>query len=270
MSFSRLIATAVTASVLMSASACSAEPAVATAQDISVATPGCTRESAAVQPRVRPRKEARHSDRFADISRTLKGPRADVLFLGDSILERWPDRELQRAFPGQKVLNAGIRGEHVAEMLYRLDAAVSGNSRSPGSPDPGVTGFTAQSPKLVVVMIGTNNLRGKSACYISQGTVEIASRLRALYPRSRLVFLGILPRGNPQGQFADHIAEVNAAVAETGKRTRQFETANISGAYTCRPAQPCDVAIPKNYVHPSKKGYALLSSALHDYLARAH
>lgn len=266
MSLPRSILTAAATFALTSAGACSAEPAASTAAAMTVALPGCTRESAAVYPFVRPRKEEKHAGRIADINQSLKGARADVLFFGDSILQRWPDADLKRAFAGRTVLNLGIRGERVADLLYRLRAARSPNA---GAAKPGVTDFGRQSPETVVVLIGTNDLRAKSNCYIAEGTVEIASELRALYPKSRMIVLGILPRGNPQGQFAAQITGVNAAVAETGRRTRQFETADISAAYRCRPQQTCDVAIPKNYVHPSDKGYALLSAALRDYLARA-
>ncbi len=269
MSLSRLIVILATTLALVSAGACSAEPAASAAPRMSVAMPGCTRESAAVRPFVRARKEIKHAARMAEISRELKGPRADVMFFGDSILQRWPDEELKGAFPGRTVLNLGIRGERVADLLYRLRAATTPGGATHGEADPGLTGFSAQSPTLVVVLIGTNDLRGKTTCYIAEGTIEIASELRALYPKSRLVLLGMLPRGNPQGQFAPQIADVNAAVAETGKRTHQFETVDISATYRCRGGELCDVAIPKNYVHPSEKGYHLLSSALRDYLMGA-
>lgn len=265
MAFPRLIVAAASAFAMTSASACSAEPAASPAAKMTVAMPGCTRESAAVRPFVRPRKEAKHARRIANINRAVAESRADVLFFGDSIVQRWPDEELKRAFPGREVLNLGIGGERVASLLYRLRAATSPEAES----DAGLTGFAAQSPKTVVVLIGTNDLRAESACYIAEGTVEIASELRALYPKSRLIFLGILPRGNPQDRFASLIAEVNAAVAETAKQSRQFETADISASYRCRPKQTCDVANPKNYVHPSEKGYALLSTALRERLARA-
>jgi platelet-activating factor acetylhydrolase IB subunit beta/gamma len=246
------------------AGACSAQPAAP--PRIEVAMNGCTRDTAAVRPFVRPRHEDKHAARIAGMNQALAAGGYDVLFLGDSIVQRWPQPVLQQAFPGQKVLNLGIRGERVADMLYRLRSALG--SVPAGGESPGITNFRRQQPKTVVVLIGSNDLRGKPTCYIASGTVQIAEALRALFPQARIVFLGILPRGNPQGQFAAEIAAVNRAVAATAAASRQFETVDLTPVYACRPQQPCDVAIPNNFVHPSEKGYALLTPALRDSLAR--
>lgn len=260
----RILSALLVCASVVSAAACSAQPAQPT-QAASVAPP-CTRASAGVTPVIRARHDEKHADRIAEINRALGENRYDVLVMGDSIVQRWPDAVLDTAFPGKKVLNMGIRGEWVAEMLYRLKAAVNAETK-PESTEQGLSYLSRQSPKTVVVMIGTNDLRGKSTCYIADGIEQVTEMLKKLYPAARIVILGILPRGNPQGQFAPQIAEVNRMVADRARQTGVFRFVDLTPVYACGPQQPCDMAIPNNYIHPSDKGYARLTPALRDDLA---
>ena len=252
---------------LLLGSACSAQPTPTGAQpSLSLADPGCTREIANVRPFLRPNHESKHARRIAELDRALQGERADVLLFGDSILFLWPEAELRRAFPGQKVLELGIKGERIAGLTYRLRAA-AGGSPSDGADSPGLTRFAAQSPKRVILLIGTNDLRGKTPCYIADGTVQAVSSLKTLYPNARITVLKILPRGNPGAQFAPEIDRVFALLSATAARTRAFEVADISGKYRCVPGA-CDVAAAPNFLHPNDRGYALLTEGLRDAAAK--
>lgn len=214
---------------------------------------------------VRPRHELKKVRRIVAVDRLLAGPRGDVLALGDSIFERWPAESLAAAFPGERVLNAGVAGDRTADLLFRL----SGRTTTlPDASAVGVSHWRGQSPRLVTIMIGTNDLRGATPCAIAAGIVAVAAKARALYPKARVVVLGILPRGDPQGQYAAEIGAVNAAVEREARRSARFDYLDLTPAFRCPAAGACDLAIPRNYVHPSDRGYARLAAALRARLAR--
>ena len=214
---------------------------------------------------VRPRHEAKKALRIQQVDADLARTRADVLVLGDSITERWPQASLQSAYPGERVLNAGVSGDRVNDLLFRLSGQTS---RIADMQALGMTHWRGQSPRLVTIMIGTNDLRGATPCYIASGIVAAAGRAHALYPKAKVVVLSILPRGNPQGQFGDELGAVNALVAAEAKRSGQFQYLDLTPAFTCQTGANCDLAIPRAYVHPTDTGYAKLAAALRARLAR--
>lgn len=245
---------------LVAANACSAQPQTQANAPLPLTMSGCAPEMARVTPLVRPRHEEKLSRVIAQKNATVTSRKADVLFFGDSILQRWPDSELAGAFPGKTIMNLGLAGDRVADLSYRLRASI--DPATAADLDPGLKNLRNQSPSKVVVLIGTNDLRGKDQCYIARGTLDIVSLLHTLYPRARVTVLAILPRGADFTDFADKIAAVNRAVADTARRTGAFETADIAGNFRCSGPQPCNLAQPRNYVHPTPEGYAILDAAL--------
>ena len=224
----------------------------------------CRLNPAIVTPAVRPGHEEKKASRIAQVDEDLARDRADVLVLGDSIMERWPAASLQTAFPGERVVNAGVAGDWVSDLLFRLAGRTS---QVAGAQALGIQHWRNQSPRLVTIMIGTHDLRGAEPCYIASGIVAAAAKARALYPSARIAVLSILPRGNPQGQFADQIAAVNALVAGEAKRSGRYDYVDLTPAFTCPRGADCDLTVPITYIHPSDKGYAKLAAALR---ARLH
>lgn len=114
---------------------------------------------------------------------------AQLVFLGDSITQGWDgggkDVWAQKWAP-LKAANFGIGGDRTEHVLWRLD---NGN-------------FDGLKPKLVVLMIGTNNTghqgRDGYTCTAQQtadGVKAILGRLRKKLPRTKVLLLGIFPRG---------------------------------------------------------------------------
>jgi lysophospholipase L1-like esterase len=112
----------------------------------------------------------------------LKGA-VDLLFLGDSITQGWEGKEpsliWDKYFLPRRPLNAGISGDRTQHILWRLD---NGN----------INGI---NPKLVVLMIGTNNSGVNSSEEIAAGITAIVEKLRKKLPESKVLVLGIFPRG---------------------------------------------------------------------------
>jgi lysophospholipase L1-like esterase len=109
----------------------------------------------------------------------------DVLFIGDSITEGWAmaGREVwNREFAPLKSANFGISGDSTENVLWRLMNGEIGG---------------AMRPKVVVLMIGTNNTgyRMDSPEDIAAGVGAILRQLKEKCPFARVLLLGIFPRG---------------------------------------------------------------------------
>lgn len=114
-------------------------------------------------------------------SRAVPGE-VDVIFLGDSITAGWEGggkAAWGKYFAHRKPMNAGIGGDRTQHVLWRLD---NGNIR-------GIT------PKVAVLMIGTNNSQQNTPEQIAAGIKEIVAKLREKLPQTKVLLLGIFPRG---------------------------------------------------------------------------
>lgn len=158
-------------------------PCLVLASSLSAATP----RHVATTPieRKEPDKVERHA-RFNEIS---KQGQAQLVFLGDSITQGWEKNGLaawEKHFAPLKAANFGIGGDRTEHVLWRLQ---NGN-------------FDGLQPKLVVLMIGTNNTghQGRdgyecSAEQTADGVRAILDLLAEKCPDTKVLLLGIFPRG---------------------------------------------------------------------------
>lgn len=114
---------------------------------------------------------------------TKKGG-VDVVFLGDSITQGWEGdgkAVWQKEFSTLKAANFGFSGDRTEHVLWRLE-----NGEIMGL-----------DPKLIVIMIGTNNLGHGSSneSQTADGVKMIVSKLRKGLPNAKILLLGIFPRG---------------------------------------------------------------------------
>jgi lysophospholipase L1-like esterase len=135
-------------------------------------------------------------ERFNHISREGQ---AEVVFLGDSITQGWegPGKDAWQEFYGQRnAANFGNSGDRTEHVLWRLE---NGN-------------FDGLSPRLIVIMIGTNNIGHRSSTpqQAAEGVRAIVEKLHAKLPEAQLLLLGVFPRGEkPDDELRQQAAEVN-------------------------------------------------------------
>ena len=125
----------------------------------------------------------KHIESFNEISR--KGEAA-LVFLGDSITQGWEGAGKAvwtATWAPLKAANFGIGGDRTEHVLWRLD---HGNG-------------DGLKPKLVVLMIGTNNTGHRKAeepaADTAAGVKAIIDRLHSKFPDTKVLLLGIFPRG---------------------------------------------------------------------------
>ena len=113
------------------------------------------------------------------LSQAKKGD-IDLLFLGDSITQGWNNNEVwRRHFGPRKAANFGIGGDRTEHVLWRIQ-----NGELEGI-----------APKVTVLMIGTNNSGANTPEEIAQGITAIVDELRKRLPNTKILLLGVFPRG---------------------------------------------------------------------------
>ena len=129
----------------------------------------------------------------------------DLLFLGDSITHRWQDNDVWRQFyGGRNAANYGIPGDQTEHLLWRVT-------------HDEVQGI---QPKVVVLMIGTNNIGRNTPSEIAEAIKQIVQELRSRLPKSKILVLGVLPRS--ENQSTEFVKTHDSAKTDT-------QTAEING-----------------------------------------
>lgn len=216
--------------------------------------------------------------RYEELNRRAADERADIVFIGDSITQGWEGEGRQvwaERFAPAQAINLGIGGDRTQHVLWRLKnghmAGLKGGKKvrrptsliapPPGSPRVFVE-ETHRGPRLAVLMIGTNNSNGNdnTAEEIAAGIVAIVDTLRAELPETKVLILGIFPRGakpNPQRE-KNAAASAIAAKRADGKMVHYLDIGEkfltADGTLTTE--------IMPDLLHLSPQGYAIWADAI--------
>lgn len=177
---------------------------------------------------------------------------SQLLFLGDSITQRWGADVLHAHWGAYTPLAFGIGGDRTQQLLWRL-----GHGELDGA-----------HPKAIVLLIGTNNLEIDTPEAIAGGIRQLIGELRRMFPTSRIVLMGILPRGqSPDDPYREKIRAVNRLIEPYGK-LRNVRYVDMSELFL-----RIDGTIPQglmpDYLHLSRAGYETVAQALQPLLMPA-
>ncbi len=179
-----------------------------------------------------------------------------VIFLGDSITQGWEGSGKEawnKHFAAYNPMNLGFSGDRTQHVLWRLDH---------GEVDGLAKPLSGSAPKLVVMMIGTNNSNGNdnTAEEIADGMKAIVTSLRAKLPETKILMLAIFPRGdkpNPQREKNAKASELASKLAD-GKMVYYMD---IGKAFLEKDGTMSKEVMP-DFLHPHEKGYEIWASAI--------
>lgn len=137
-------------------------------------------------------------------------PRAGIVLMGDSLTFHWPPEALP-VLPGARIVNRGIPGQVTGQMLLRFEEDV-----------------VALKPAAVVILAGTNDLRGSAgagAAELQPALHRLASNLTAMADIAdargiRVIVCAIPPVDRTQAT----VARDPAAIAAANAWLRHFAT----------------------------------------------
>jgi len=178
----------------------------------------------------------------------------DLIFIGDSITHGWEGggKDVWAHYYGdRKAVNLGFSGDRTQHVLWRLE---HGN----------IDGI---SPKAAVIMIGTNNSNGEdnTAEEIAEGIAAIVGKLRADLPRTKVLVLGIFPRG-PQ---PDAQREKNAEASRLASKLadgKMIHYLDIGPEFLTQDGTLSPDIMP-DFLHPNTEGYKIWARAMEPKLA---
>lgn len=175
--------------------------------------------------------------------------RTDVAFLGDSITQGWEGSGEQvwlREIAPLKAANFGFSGDRTEHVLWRLQNGE----------------LIGMHPKLVVLMIGTNNIgKGESPEQTADGVRAIVNLLHSELPQTKVLLLGIFPRGqstnDPLRQRVEQATQLFKGVADG----RWVQFADIGNIFLREDGELRTQVMP-DLLHPNEAGYELWAKAV--------
>lgn len=197
-------------------------------------------------------REGIYHDRY--LERARQG-NIDILFLGDSITQYWEDPARgkpvwDREFAPLNAANFGINGDRTQHVLWRLQ-----NGEAEG-----------YNPKVVVLLIGTNNTRRNTTPEIIKGITAILQELQTRFPETKILLLGLLPRGDNNDPRKQQVIEVNKELLKMDDGKKIFFL-DIGDRFLDGEGNVSADLMP-DLLHPNLKGYEIMADALREPVKR--
>jgi lysophospholipase L1-like esterase len=202
--------------------------------------------------------EQRHEQKLA----LVRKEKFDLIFIGDSITHGFEgdgQAVWKKYYEPRHALNLGVGGDRTENVLWRIDHGE----------------LDGQSPKLIVMMIGTNNTghRKDKPEEIAAGVEAILKRLEQKTPRAKVLLLGIFPRSANKNDF-DRVNndKANALLAKLAEKkpflaAKRVFYLNINDKFLTRDGVLSRDIMP-DLLHPNAKGYVIWAEAIEPAIAQ--
>ena len=176
----------------------------------------------------------------------------DLLFVGDSITAGWNldgfgKDAWANNFAGPNAMVAGIPGDTTQTLLWRLAH----------------DDLDQVTPKLTVLMIGTNNVwENDSPADIDSGVRAVVAALRSRFPETKILVMGI----PPIGETADNplrraVAATNALLSSVGDGKTVYYL-DFGPSLLGADGKFLPGVMQSDFTHPSEGGYAIWAAAI--------
>ena len=192
----------------------------------------------------------RHAEKVAQ----AKTGKAELVMIGDSITHYWEkQKNYADTFGPYDTLNLGFGGDRTQNVLWRLQ-----NGEVDGT-----------APKLVTIMIGTNNSGRDSAPDIALGIKAIVAELRQRLPEAKIVVFSVFPRSHPRfkGDF-EQVKAINKLLPAIADNQHVFHV-DINQNFLDAKGQLRPELFGKDRLHLAGAGYDVWYQALQPILKEA-
>ena len=186
-------------------------------------------------------------------TRVAKG-KVDLVFIGDSITQAWenPGRKVWAKFYGKRnAVNLGISGDRTQHVIWRLD---NGNL------------YNIQ-PKAAVIMIGTNNSGSNTSQEIADGLKIIVKQIRTKSPKTKILLLGVFPRGTNKADKKRQVNEGANAIFSKLDDGKHVHYLDIGPKFLEKDGTLTREIMP-DLLHLSEKGYSIWAESIESELAK--
>jgi lysophospholipase L1-like esterase len=184
------------------------------------------------------------------------GKPCDIIFVGDSITERWlvvaKDLWASR-YAVRHAFDFGVSADQIQNVLWRFDHLDVKNL----------------APKVAVLMLGTNNTKNAPQ-EIADGDKAVIAKLQALYPGIKVILVSILPnrRANALMMAANALLKPLA----DDQQVWYLDLVPLMPPVTTKlPDGTTDTnwkGMGSDHLHPDLEGYTIWSDAMEPLLSR--
>jgi len=175
--------------------------------------------------------------------------KCDIAFIGDSITQGWEGNGKNvwtNYYSKRKCLNFGVGGDRTQHVLWRFE-----NGQLEGI-----------KPKAAVLMIGTNNSNkdDNTEGEILEGVQAIVEQMRQRLPETKILVLGIFPRGQTFSTQRGKILQINQALAKLadGKMIHYLDF----GSQLIEGDGSISRKLMPDYLHLTEPGYEIWAKAI--------
>jgi lysophospholipase L1-like esterase len=250
-----LVAASLTAMAYGQDTATPPAPATAPAASATPAPVDTAKQIATMQKKL---EDWAQLSRYRDANATLP-PAANgekrIVFYGDSITDAWA-RKPEEFFPGKSYVGRGISGQTTPQMLVRFQQDV-----------------VHLKPAVVVILAGTNDIAGNTGPSTPEMIEDNFASMIAIAKANniRVVVSSILPADHyswsPHVQPAEQIRQMNVRLKDLCQREGLVYLDYYSAMANANGGLDPDLA--KDGVHPTAKGYAIMSPLAEKAIAEA-
>jgi lysophospholipase L1-like esterase len=193
----------------------------------------------------------------ANLDRARKAAgQVDWVLDGDSITDFWQDPRR----------GAGVFAEHFGK-LRTIDLAIAGDRTQNVLWRLGQGQVDGLQPKLITLMIGTNNLGSNSVQEVADGVAAIVADYRKRCPDAVILLQAIFPRGASATDPARaKIKAINAIIARLADGKNVIYT--DFGDKFLEPDGSLSREIMPDFLHPSAKGYEIWAAAIKPFVEK--
>ena len=191
---------------------------------------------------------------FKEKLRVAKNSKVDFVMIGDSITHSWS--KYPNVFEGSNLLNLGFPGDRTQNVLWRIENGA----------------LDGISPKLVTLMIGTNNMHDSKKAYpadkaddIFAGIQAIVTELRTRLPKSKVVIFSVFPR--KEGSENERVKELNKMLPQLsdGKYVSHLD---LNAFFLNEEGHQNKVLYNRDLLHLNDQGYRVWSKAFKPLLEK--
>ena len=177
---------------------------------------------------------------FEESDRMHPPEQGGIVFLGSSSFRRW---NLERYFPGKRLINRGFGGSHMADALRYLDRIV-----------------LPLKPRTLFLYEGDNDLAsGKTPGTVEREFRKMVASVHATLPETKIVFVGVKPSLR-RWHLIGKVREANARVRTVTEENDLLEFIDVDGPLLGPDGKPRRDLFVDDELHLNDSGYAIWRS----------
>ncbi|MBU2945745.1 GDSL-type esterase/lipase family protein [Zobellia uliginosa] len=179
----------------------------------------------------------------------------ELILVGNSIfhsLEEEDRKEVKAKYLDRyRTLNMGISGDRTENVIWRLENGA----------------LEGISPKIAIVLIGTNNTDGNHYLNIStptelaDGIYKICDLIHSKLPDTEILLMGILPYGYNANLRNNTNKATNQLISAFPEKNPKIHYIDIGSEYIDKNGKVNKELMP-DYLHPNAEGHMLMFKAL--------